>query len=181
MLRIRFLMLVSLFALLSTACSAIVSTETIGKPETDPNFSSPPPAVLHISDLTQEGGLGSYCWTDANIGASMCADAIGIPTSPEPLMVASPLEGSLEINFPYAPRELTLTILPVDEQNIPAPGPKGLLYWNPGVEGVTQIHLPIQTVPAFNQELAPGKYVFNFFVRWIDYGDASYGFFLEVQ
>src|SRR6266545_397321 len=55
---------------------------------TPPSEIKPPPATLTIKDVTQTGGIGSYCWTD-DPGAQtsiLCADMAGIPTSGEPLI-----------------------------------------------------------------------------------------------
>lgn len=179
MYRIRMTFPIVVLALLTSACFPLIR-EDIGRRMIDTGFKSPPPAVLRVGEMAQESGIGSYCWNDVELGASVCADSVGIPTPSEPLLVSSTLKGSLELALPAAPQELALDVFPVDAMVQPASGPEGLLFWEPSEER-TRINLPISNRPTFETELEPGHYVLGFFVRWMDVGDVFYGFLVEVE
>ena len=174
--RIQLLTSFVLLLVLSSACSQPIPTKDIEAPPAKPvDLSSPPPAILHVGELAQEGGMGSYCWTDGDAGVALCADTMGVPTVAEPLPIGTSLQGSFELLVPGNPQELVLMVIPVSDQETPAPATNGLLFWQP-VPSTQQINLPLLPIASFRVELDPGKYVLNLFARWPKYGDVTYGF-----
>jgi hypothetical protein len=138
----------------------------------------PPPAVLVVDGQEQVSGIGSYCWSDLDQGLSVCADAIGIITPEQPLVVPSTFTAQFRLAPERMPSELSLqatAVLPDDELlRVPA----GTRAWS-AAQG-EQYALPLQQEPEVDLTLEPGLHVLYLFARWETYGDASYGFLVEV-
>ena len=155
-------------------------------PQSEPGASGgssevkPPPAVLTIAGREQYSGIGTYCWTGSaeNAAVSICADMIGIPTAEGPLAAVSPFVAAFQLEPQEAPRELLLTVIPVTEEDEMERWADGSRSWpyRPG-----EIYtLPLERRPSIELSLEPGLYVLNLQGRWDAWGDASYGFLVEV-
>ncbi|MFN2220661.1 MAG: hypothetical protein ACK2UA_18775 [Anaerolineae bacterium] len=141
----------------------------------------PPPAILTIGGQEQMSGIGTYCWTGSAEAAavSICADMVGIPTAEGPLAAGSPFTATFRLEPEETPEELVLTVIPVtaeDEMESWADGSRSWPY-RPG-ETYT---LPLEREPSVELSLEPGLYVLNLQGWWDAWGDASYGFLVEVQ
>lgn len=156
-------------------------------PQTEPGASGgssevkPPPAVLTIAGREQVSGIGTYCWNGSaeTAAVSICADMVGIPTAGGPLAAVSPFTAAFQLEPQETPRELLLTVIPVtveDEMETWADGSRSWPY-RPG----DQYTLPLERRPSIELSLEPGLYVLNLQVWWDAWGDASYGFLVEVQ
>ena len=152
-------------------------------PQTEPGASGgssevkPPPAVLTIAGREQVSGIGTYCWNGPDL--SICADMVGIPTAEGPLAAVSPFTAAFQLEPQETPRELLLTVIPVtveDEMETWADGSRSWPY-RPG----DQYTLPLERRPSIELSLEPGLYVLNLQGWWDAWGDASYGFLVEVQ
>jgi len=159
-----------------------VDNEPWGEPDASGGSSEvkPPPAVLTIAGREQYSGIGTYCWTGSgdNAGVAICADMVGIPTAEGPLVAVSPFVAAFQLEPEEAPRELVLTVIPVtaeDEMERWADGSRSWPY-QPG----EQYTLPLERQPSIELSLEPGLYVLNLQGWWDAWGDASYGFLVEV-
>jgi len=142
----------------------------------------PPPAILTVAGKEQVSGIGSYCWTEPtgeDAGTGLCADMVGISTAEEPLTAGSPVTATFLLAPEETPNELLLEVIPVtaeDEMERWADGSRSWPY-QPG----ERYTLPLEREPSLELSLQPGLYVLILAGRWEAYGDASYGFLVEVQ
>jgi hypothetical protein len=74
---------------------------------------------------------------------------------------------------------MQLSIFPASQPVLLAPEGSEWRYWRP-VPG-DQFTLPPTQNPLIELTLEPGLYVFHLSVGWPDYGDASYGFLVDVE
>ena len=155
-------------------------------PQTEPDASGdspevkPPPAVLTIEGQEQVSGIGTYCWNGSaeTAAVSICADMVGIPTAEGPLAAVSPFVAAFQLEPEETPRELVLTVIPVTEEDEMERWADGSRSWpyQPG----EQYTLPLERQPSIELSLEPGLYVLNLQGWWDAWGDASYGFLVEV-
>jgi hypothetical protein len=157
-------------------------------PQTEPDASGgslevkPPPAVLTIAGQEQFSGIGTHCWTapeGTEPSVAICADMIGIPTAEGPLAAVSPFVAAFQLEPEEAPVELVLTVIPVTEEDEMERWSDGSRSW-PYQPGETYT-LPLEREPSIELSLEPGLYVLNLQGWWDAWGDASYGFLVEVQ
>jgi hypothetical protein len=143
----------------------------------------PPPAILAISGKEQLSGIGTYCWTKPKAGeetsVSVCADMAGIPTAEEPLVTRSPLTAVFRLAPDEMPDELQLQVTCVTAEDEVQRWPTGGRGW--AFKQGERLSLPLERTPSIELSLEPGLYVLNLFGRWQAWGDASYGFLVEVQ
>jgi inhibitor of cysteine peptidase len=142
----------------------------------------PPPVILTIAGQEQVSGIGSYCWTEPpgeGTTVSLCADMAGIPTAEEPLVAGSPFTATFQLAPEETPDELVLEVMPVTGEDEIAQWPAGSRGWSflPG----EWYSLPLEREPSLELSLEPGLYVLNLTGRWQAWGDASYGFLVEVE
>jgi hypothetical protein len=142
----------------------------------------PPPAVLEIAGEEQVGGIGSYCWskpTGEDTSVAVCADMAGIATAEKPLLASSPFTATFRLAPEEAPDELLLQVIGVaagDELERWPAGSRGWAY-----RAGERYTLPLERAPSAELALGPGLYVLNLTGRWATWGDAEYGFLVEVQ
>jgi hypothetical protein len=142
------------------------------------SLTEPIPAIMQISDEQQISGVGSYCWTAPGAEVGICADTIGIPTSPEPIAVESPFVARF-INPLSTPLDsLTLSVTPLEQEDKLSEEPMGLYWWRP--DSGDQINKHLSPPHEVELSLEPGLYLLNFFAKWQEFGDVSYGFLVEV-
>ncbi len=137
----------------------------------------PPPALLTIAGQEQFSGIGTYCWTGPD--AAVCADMVGIPTAEGPLAAVSPFVAAFQLEPEEAPRELLLTVIPVTAEDEMERWADGSRSW-PYQDGERH-SLPLERQPSVELALEPGLYVLHLQGWWDAWGDASYGFLVEVQ
>jgi hypothetical protein len=77
------------------------------------------------------------------------------------------------------PDELLLEIIPVTDKDEFEEWPAGWRGWT--VKEGERYGLPPEREPSIELSLQPGLYVLNLLGRWQAWGDASYGFLVEVQ
>ncbi len=125
---------------------------------------APPPASLAIGGKVQMSGIGSYCWSDDQTGRGVCADAIGIPTAPEPLSARSPMTAQIRLPLEQSPFELQLNVIRVTEQDALPSRARGYRWW-PWKEG-RNVNLPLERQPQVELTLEPGLYVLHVSAWW---------------
>lgn len=140
----------------------------------------PPPAILQIGEAEQVSGISGYCWTVPGEDHGICADGIGFTTPSESLVVASPFTARFINQFSTPMDSLMLSIRPLEPEDKLPEEPGGMYYWRPNsTDQITKNPVP----PNYEVELSlePGLYLFNYFAKWEEFGDASYGFLVEVS
>jgi hypothetical protein len=188
---VLFVMFVALSLLLS-ACgqdggrihAALPTDRTMseGEPEGESPYVEPPPASLVIAGQVQVSGIGSYCWSESaaeETGVGICADMAGIPTAEEPLVASSPFTAAFRLAPEEIPDELLLEVIPVTARDELERWPAGSRGW--AFKEGERYSLPLEREPTIELSLEAGLYVLNLFGRWQAWGDASYGFLVEVQ
>jgi hypothetical protein len=140
---------------------------------------TPPAATLSVGDQQQSAGIGTYCWPDPAAGLAVCADTIGIPTAQDPLIAESPLSANLILPVEESPDILTLTVLPVTQDDELDLTVTEWRWWEYSQgEGYS---LSLDSQQEIELELEPGLYVLSVFVQWEDLGDVMYGFLVDVR
>jgi hypothetical protein len=142
----------------------------------------PPPAILTVGGQEQVSGIGTYCWSEPageETGVAVCADMAGIPTIEEPLLVSSPLTATFRLAPEETPDELLLDVIPVTDQDEFKTWPAGWRGW--AFKEGERHSLSQVREPSLELLLEPGLYVLNLTGWWQPWGDASYGFLVEVQ
>ncbi len=137
----------------------------------------PPPAILTVAGKEQVSGIGTYCWTGS--GVSICADMVGIPTTEGALAATSPFVANFQLEPEETPEELMLTVIPVTAEDEMERWADGSRSW-PYLPG-ERYTLPLEREPSIELSLEPGLYVLNLQGWWRTWGDASYGFLVEVE
>ena len=146
----------------------------------EPSLSTEPPAaILQIGEDEQVSGIGSYCWTDTSAGIALCNDKIGIPTSPDPLVVESPFVARFINPLTTSPDFLALSITPVEAEERMATEIDGMYWWSPNP--TDQFDLPLTPPHEIELSLEPGLYLLNVFAQWQEFGDVTYGFLVDVS
>jgi Tol biopolymer transport system component len=156
-------------------------TASAPEPEGESPHVEPPPAILEIAGQEQVSGIGTYCWTQPTgeeTAVSICADMAGIPTAEESLVVGSPFTATFRLAPTDAPYELFLEVTPVTAKDEFEEWPAGWRGW-PFLPG-ERYRLPLERAPSLELSLEPGLYVLNLAGWWQAWGDASYGFLVEV-
>jgi hypothetical protein len=140
--------------------------------------SEPPPAILQIGEAEQVSGISGYCWTVPGKDHGICADGIGFGTSSDPLVVESTFVARFTNPLSEAMDSLMLSVRPLEPDDKLPDEPGGLYWWRPKSKDQILEHLS----PPYEVELTlePGLYLFNYFATWEEFGDASYGFLVEV-
>lgn len=142
----------------------------------------PPPTMLEIAGQEQVSGIGSYCWSEPageGTGMALCADMAGIPTVEEPLAATSPFIATFHLGPEEMPDELTLDVFAVTAADQVEPWPSGSRGWD--FKQGERYSLPLDQEPSLQLSLNPGLYVLALFGRWQPWGDATYGFLVEVR
>ena len=139
----------------------------------------PPAAIMKIGEDEQISGIGSYCWPTESEGVGLCADAIGIPTSPDPILVESPFTARFTIPDSTPPDTMVLAITPVEAEDRMDSEVGGMYWWSPDPTDQSNKHLS----PPYEieLELEHGLYLLNVFAQWQELGDVSYGFLVDVS
>ena len=139
----------------------------------------PPAAILQIGEDQQVSGIGSYCWPTESEGVGLCADMIGIPTSPDPIQVESPFTAQFTIPLTTPPDTMVLSITPLEAADEIDSEVGGMRWWSP--HPTDQFDLPLTPPHEIELSLEPGLYLLNVFTQWQELGDVSYGFLTEVS
>jgi hypothetical protein len=139
------------------------------------NQSEPPPAALQIEGVAQTSAVGSYCWT------AVCADMIGTPTPPEPLVIpgGAPLKATFTLPVSGTPTDLTLDVVKADPSIELPDNARGYRWWR-FAQG-TRVSISSSPQVQADLQLAPGTYVLSLFASWDTIGSANWGFLIEVQ
>lgn len=157
-----------------TACGIAPETTPQKRPADE---GKPPAAIMTIGEAEQVAGVGTYCWPQPQ-GPALCADALGIPTAPEALTVSTPFTAHFEIPVNRGPTAVRLTVIPVGPESEMTMQTGGHRWWQP--QPGESFDLPAENLPEADLDLEPGLYVLNLFVSWVNFGDASYGFLVQV-
>ena len=172
----RFIILLPLFVL--AACQAAEPSGS--NDDQEPSMETEPPsALLQIAGEEQISGIGSYCWTDQNTEIALCNDKIGIPTSPEPIVIEGPFVTEFINPLTSPPDVLALSTIPVVPEDQLPTEVNGMHWWPPNP--ADQFDLPLASPHEIELSLEPGLYVLNVFAQWQGIGDVSYGFLVEVN
>ncbi len=141
----------------------------------------PPPVILEAEGQQQVSGIGTYCWSEPaeeEIGVAVCADMAGIPTVEEPLLVSSPFKAAFRLAPEETADELLLEVIPVTEKDEFEEWPAGWRGW--AFKEGERYNLPLEREPVIELSLEPGLYALNLVGWWQVWGDASYGFLVQV-
>lgn len=170
--------------LILSACQSVNLPTSEGDEKTDitsepESLTEPLPAILQIGELEQESGITGYCWTVPGEDHGICADGIGFTTPSEPLVVTSPFVARFinPLSTPLDSLMLSVRTLAPEDKLPEEPG--GMYYWRPNsTDQITKNPVP----PNYEVELSlePGLYLFNYFAKWEEFGDVSYGFLVEI-
>jgi hypothetical protein len=142
---------------------------------------APPPVILDIAGQEQVSGIGTYCWTKPMAGEtaiSLCVDTAGISTAERPLTTGSPFTATFRLSPEETPDELMLEVIPVtmgDEIEAWTDGWRGWPF-----RSGQRYDLLLEHEPSVELSLDPGLYVLHLTGRWQVWGNASYGFLVEV-
>jgi WD40 repeat protein len=158
-------------------------THTAATSPLEKYFGQPSAAALETNGQTQTGGIGSYTWIkeeNGHTGTQVHADAIGLPTPKEALLVTSPLHGRLYLPIPDPPAYLALAVMAVTPGEEVRPDlSSSYRFWNP-IWGMAQ-SLPLNANAEFDLlSLDPGLYVLQVSARWQGLGGVYYGFLVQV-
>jgi len=125
--------------------------------------------------VAQTAGVGTFCWGGG------CVRKVGILTAVHPLVVTSPLSGTLALGLDAAPSHLALAVYPVTEEDQVASG-DDFRAWRPRQEGRQEtverkVEQPLRLVRD------PGMYVLQLVAVWEGEGrgDVIYGFLVEFE
>ena len=139
----------------------------------------PPAAILNIGEDEQVSGIGSYCWPTEDDGVGLCADTLGIPTSPEPILVESPFTVWFTIPDSAPPDTMVLAITPLEAEDRLETEVGGMYWWSP--DPTDQSYKQLSPPYEIDLDLEPGLFLLNVFAQWEKVGDVSYGFLVEVS
>jgi len=169
-----------------TATAWVVPTEiaTVVGGGTAPSEIKGPPSLM-ASGEGVEGplGLGTYCWSETAPGASgsagICADAIGIITTPQ--VFAVPAGTTFEVTGfeEFEPTSGTALVWP---DTIPSQSVGAFAQaWMPGGESQASLDVTIDgDTVSFTADLEAGTYVVGLSLFFPE-GDVQYGLVIEVQ
>ncbi len=162
----------ALFALLLAACGPVTAAPPVSQ------TSSPPPATLEIDGKTQTAGIGSYCWSDrANAAQEVCVDLEGVPTAREALIAANtPYQARFRLPLGTPPDSLYIAVLPAGVEIVG--GANDVRLWTPGAGWAGE--LPLKNEIDYEFQEGPGLYILQLSAHWKNFGDASYGFLVQV-
>ena len=169
------------------APTKIATVETSPTPEDGTPITSRPPELEATSaSASIPAGLGTYCWTppEGSGQPGLCADAIGIITTADPLTASPGTEVVLEASEADALGSATavnVQVWPRDELGDPISSGDWGVAWNPGAAQATVIEgtLADDTI-TFTAPDEASAYIVGLFVTF-ENGDAMYGLQLEVQ
>jgi hypothetical protein len=142
----------------------------------------PPPAMLEIAGQEQVSGIGTYCWYEpagTDTSAGLCADMAGVPTVEKSLVAGSPFTATFRLEPAETPDDVRLEVMPVTAEDELETWPAGSRGW--AFKAGESYRLPLERAPSIGLSLEPGLYVLNLSAWWEAWGDASYGFLVEVQ
>jgi len=146
---------------------------------------TPPPATLEVDAVTQMASIGSYCWSSGGaISKSLCADMAGIPTASDPLVLTEfPVNAKFHFEMELAPNNVTMSVMPAKSGQELVGADSAHRLWNPG-EGWSgslppkvNFEYPFQETEFISGD---GLYIILISANWKDFGDASYGFLIQI-
>lgn len=140
--------------------------------------SLPPRALLESGEQKQQAGLGGYCWLRS------CADG-GISTSSVPILAHTSFRARLHLPVKEPPDKLLLSSMWISPPGEPVydeihqDEEKAVWYIARPVRDLGELSL--QREQDLMLSLEPGFNVVIVTAVWSEYGDASFGFFIEVR
>jgi hypothetical protein len=168
----------------TTAAGPLTEIATVTGGGTDPSEIKGPPA-LTASGGGVEGplGVGTYCWSETAPGASgpagVCADAIGIITTPQVFAVSAGTTFEVTGFGASQPTSGTALVWPnsIASQAVGA----FARAWTPEGDSVATLDVGVEgDAVSFVADLEPGAYVVGLSLQFPD-GDVQYGLVIEVQ
>jgi hypothetical protein len=168
----------------ATASVAPTGVATVVGGGTDPGELQGPPSLM-ASGNGVEGplGVGTYCWSEtapgASGGAGICADAIGIITTPQVFTVPAGTTFEVSGFGEFEPTSGTALVWP---DSIPSqPAGAFAQAWMPDGDAATTLDVAIEgDAVSFVADLEPGSYVVGLSLNFAE-GDVQYGLVIEVQ
>jgi hypothetical protein len=139
-------------------------------------FIEPPPAALDIDGSRQLSKTGTYCWKD-------CADAFDVVTPSEALITTSPVQARLRVGY-SEPDIVQLSVMRASHDDVPDSEGRDRIWWDLPLRDEQPMELLPQREQDLMLHLAPGLYVFSFWVVWDRGGgqrDVFYGFLVDVE
>ncbi len=167
----------------SASAPATQAAQGTPVPQSNQPLAMPPAAKLQIGDQAQTGELGTYCWQPPALKGrtfeATCADALGVPTALDPLVVHAPFTATFTLSGDKAPSEVSLYSTRVTAADEMSGMPQGKRWWRAPSGQPTGLEATAS--PSTRLTLSPGEYLLTLFVRWTPPGDATYGFLVKVQ
>ncbi len=142
-----------------------------------PSATKPPAATLELAGQTQVAGVGTYCWSSPD-GPGLCADMVGIPTSPQPLTASAPVKPRFVMPLDEVPTEMTLIVMAVTADDPDPSFSDSEFRWWEYRDGESHTLTPAREAE-IELDLQPGLYVLSLFVRWEGRGDVIYGWYIK--
>ena len=133
---------------------------------------SPPSAILQVQNLEQTAGVGTYCWDGS------CGDFIAIITPKDALSVKSPIIATLKLSTDIPLSSLLISVNPASKLE---EYPEGSTTRAWKLYPRNYDDLLLQQEQTINLELERGLYVIVITAGWNGWGDAMYGFLIDVQ
>lgn len=140
--------------------------------------SVPPRAMLESGEQKQQAGLGGYCWLRS------CADG-GISTSAVPILAETSFRARLHLPLMEPPDKLFLSTMWISPPGEPVydelhqDEEKAVWYIARPVRDLGELSLQREQDLMLSLESGFNVVIVN--AVWSEYGDASYGFFIEVR
>jgi hypothetical protein len=168
----------------ATESNPLTDVATVTGGGTDPSEIKGPPSLTASGDgVDGPLGVGTYCWSETAPGATgaagICADAIGIITTPQ--VFAVPAGTTFEVTGfgEYEPTSGTALAWPdtISSQSVGA----FAQAWMPSGESEATLDVMIDgDTASFVADLEPGTYVVGLSLYFPE-GDVHYGLVIEVQ
>lgn len=149
--------------------------------EVDWESYKPPAPEMSVNGLKQQAEVGTFCWTKGF--TSLCADASGIPTPTEPLVLAqsaTPFLFHFELDDIAPIDDLSFYYFPVTSADVLSEVGADPIWW-PYLDNMFRIPLTPTHTASVELTLPSGLYVFNLFVLWQGQGDGSFGYLVEIR
>ena len=139
----------------------------------------PPHATLEVNGQKQIAGLGGYCWLNS------CLDGTAISTNSMPIVAQTSSAIHLHLPLVDPPNKLALSTMWISPPGKPeydefhGDQEQAIWYFNRPIIALGD--LPLRREQDLKLSLEPGFYVLILDATWKEYGDVSYGLFIEVQ
>jgi WD40 repeat protein len=157
------------FTFVVTACGSASPVPQVVPTTLAVESSAPPTLTLAIDGVSQEGGIGPFCWNahpTEITGSVDCADVAGMPTAQEPLILTDfPADAEFRIEPDLVPDSVTLSVQPVTASD-ELVGQEDQRWWNPGAGWSGSVPAGNPITYSFQEgEFPQGNVIYGFLVQ----------------